>query len=115
MGCDDKQKELDNILTHNEFTFKGTKSTYEHTDKIDFINPRKHKFLLLNRRLKPHRIILLSLLEHDGLLKDNLVSFDLDLLYCKRVLGMEFEFTLIHDRTHRGLPYEPNRQIYIKY
>ena len=23
---------------------------------------------------------------------------------------MEFEFTLIHDRNHRGLPYEPNRQ-----
>ena len=104
-----KAKELNDILTDNQFTFKGAKSTYEHTDKIDFVNPRKHKFLLLNRRLKPHRVILLSLLEHDGLLKDNLVSFDLDLLYCKEA-GLEFESTLIHDRTHRGLPYESNRQ-----
>ena len=78
-----KGKELYNILNDDDFHFKGSKSSYDKLENINFDSHRKHKFLLLNRRLKPHRIILLSLLENHDLLKDNLVSYDLDMLYCK--------------------------------
>ena len=70
-----------------EFRFKGSSSSYESTDSIDFESKRKYKFLNLNRRLKPHRVILLSFLENEGLIKNNLVSYDIDLLYCKEVIN----------------------------
>ena len=45
-------------------------------DEINISKP--NKCLFLNRRLRPHRLILLSLLTNDNLLDDNLVSFDLE-------------------------------------
>ena len=104
-----KGKELYNILNDDDFHFKGSKSSYDKLENINFDSHRKHKFLLLNRRLKPHRIILLSLLENHDLLKDNLVSYDLDMLYCKDV-NRTFEESLISDTTHRNVPYIRNRE-----
>ena len=77
-----KSRELKQILESGNFEFKGGTSTYASTDSIDFDSKRTHKFLCLNRRLKPHRIILLALLENHGLVKDNLVSYDINMLYC---------------------------------
>lgn len=78
-----KARELFEKLQGGEFRFKGSSSSYESTDSIDFESKRKYKFLNLNRRLKPHRVILLSFLENEGLIENNLVSYDIDLLYCK--------------------------------
>ena len=61
-GAMSKGKELYDILNDDHFLFKGSKSSYDKLENIDFDSHRKHKFLLLNRRLKPHRIILLSLI-----------------------------------------------------
>lgn len=104
-----KGKELYNILNDDDFHFKGSKSSYDKLENINFDSHRKHKFLLLNRRLKPHRIILLSLLENHDLLKDNLVSYDLDMLYCKDA-NRTFEESLVSDNTHRNTPYIRNRE-----
>lgn len=76
-----KARELHDRLEGGQHYFKGRLSHYSPTEDIDFDSKRKHKFLYLNRRLKPHRVILLSLLEKDGLLKDNLVSYDVKMLY----------------------------------
>lgn len=46
--------------------------------KNELKNIKKHKYLFLNRRLRPHRLLILSLLAHDSLLDDNLVSFDFE-------------------------------------
>ena len=42
------------------------------------INHKKNKCLFLNRRLRPHRLFILSLLANDNLLDNNLISFDLE-------------------------------------
>ena len=39
---------------------------------------KENKCLFLNRRLRPHRLIILSLLANDSLLENNLISFDFD-------------------------------------
>ena len=77
-----KSRELARILEGNNFQFRnGASSTYLQTEDIDFESKRKVKFNYLNRRLRPHRAVLLSLLESEKLIEDNYVSYDLDLLW----------------------------------
>lgn len=76
-----KSRELARILEGSDYSFKGKKSTYIKTEDIDFESTRKVKFNLLNRRLRPHRLVLLSLLESEKLIENNYVSYDLDLSY----------------------------------
>ena len=77
-----KSRELRRVLNGEGFGFRGSNSsTYIQTEDIDFQSKRKVKFNYLNRRLRPHRLVLLSLLESEKLIEDNYVSYDLDLSY----------------------------------
>lgn len=76
-----KSRELDRILEGESYPFMGKTSSYLKLEDIDFESERKVKFNYLNRRLRPHRAVLLSLLESQKLIDDNHVSYDLDMLW----------------------------------
>ena len=79
-----KQKETNYLLTQDSFfEFNGNKNKSSLMTKTELLlsKNREKKCLILNRRIAPHRIILLSLLENDKLLDSTLASFDLDLSY----------------------------------
>ncbi len=51
---------------------------------------RKHQFVCLNRRIRPHRYAMIAMLHHNNLLENNLVSFSLETgkdLNCMGVKG----------------------------
>jgi hypothetical protein len=66
---------------HEKFSFNGIKNNISFMNEIEFKNnlKRDKKCIILNRRLAPHRIILLSLMENDKLLENTECSFDLSL------------------------------------
>lgn len=72
-----KNFELNNVLYDKKKFDKYKKSSIV-TD-VDLNTPKTKKFLCLNRRLRFHRLLLLSLLENENLLKDSLTSFDMEL------------------------------------
>jgi len=61
-------------LGEQPITFAESSRLYSHKDEI-----RKHKFVCFNRRIRPHRYALIAMLHHNNLLKNNLVSFSLEL------------------------------------
>jgi hypothetical protein len=76
-----KSKELLNIFREENYKFwdniEQINSIVKESD-IDKTKIRKYKFINFNRRLRPHRLILLSLFG-DDFIKNNLVSFDMKL------------------------------------
>ena len=72
------------FLNFNEqLLFKGDELLDDSKSKFfiqknELNNTKKYKYLFLNRRLRPHRLLILSLLSNDSLLDNNLVSFDFD-------------------------------------
>ena len=80
-----KSKETDELLNgKSEMHFNGCTNVNSITQNKDFLSlkNREKKALMLNRRLRPHRLIILSLLQNDKLLDDTLSSFDMgEMLY----------------------------------
>lgn len=76
-----KARELQNIYKNENYKFWDNidqVNTIVGEEDLDSKTIRNNRFLLMNRRLRPHRMLLLSLLGMD-FIKDNLVSFDVDL------------------------------------
>ena len=97
-----KSREIARILEGNDYSFKGKNSTYLKTEDIDFKSKRKVKFNYLNRRLRPHRLVLLSLLESEKLIEDNYVSYDLDLSFHGK--DRNFYEIITQERTIKNKP-----------
>ena len=80
-----KSKETDELLKgKSEMYFNGHTNMNSITKMHDLpkLKNREKKALMLNRRLRPHRLIILSLLQNDKLLDDTLSSFDMsEMLY----------------------------------
>jgi hypothetical protein len=79
-----KGKETVDLMRGNtELSFNGSTNKNSISKTTDYfkIKNRKKKCLMLNRRLRPHRLIILSLLQNDKLLDSTLSSFDMKLLY----------------------------------
>jgi hypothetical protein len=98
-----KRGELKTYFENVEsFSFNGIKNNISFMDEIDFNNnlKREKKCLILNRRLAPHRIILLSLLQSDKLLDNIECSFDLSLAHTDD-LGLD----LANGYTYDSEPY----------
>ena len=80
-----KSKETDELLNgKSEMHFNGCTNMNSITQNTEFLSlkNREKKALMLNRRLRPHRLIILSLLQNDKLLDDTLSSFDMgEMLY----------------------------------
>lgn len=77
-----KKKETTHLLFENNiFEFNGNRNQNSLMNRNDFISAtnRPKKCLILNRRVAPHRVILLSLLQSENLLKDIDYSIDLSL------------------------------------
>ena len=98
----------DLVKGRTELTFSGISNTNSITKLKDIVKlkNREKKCLILNRRLRPHRLILLSLLQSDKLLDDTLSSFDMDLLYTKDA-GLD----LVMGGGYDGNPYIEDQQI----
>lgn len=107
-----KSRELVNVLSGRSHEFKGNVSKYNELDKIDFDSPRKVKFNFLNRRLRPHRVVLLSLLANDNLLNDNHVSYDLDFLWCAH--DTSFYEVYAQERSYSNRPFLEDRDYIAK-
>lgn len=78
-----KSKEMKEIYEGEDYKFWDNieqKNTIVHEHDLDRSIIRKNKFILMNRRLRPHRWALLSLLG-ESFIKENLVSFDSKLFY----------------------------------
>jgi len=75
-----KSKELKEIYDGVDYKFWDDIDQQNSIVKVDDLNSsiRKNKFLLMNRRLRPQRMILLCLLGLD-FIKENLVSYDISL------------------------------------
>jgi hypothetical protein len=78
----EKSKEMYNIYNNVDYNFWRNSDSRPNTivkdEDLDEKNTRKSKFLFFNRRLRPQRMILLSLLG-TSFIKNNNVSFDIDL------------------------------------
>lgn len=64
------------FLTYNNECSVATK------ESVNFNKIREKKFLLFNRRLRPHRVYSISYLNHLNLLNDFLISFDFNTMEC---------------------------------
>lgn len=76
-----KSQELKKIHDGDDYKFWDSidqKNTIVKIEDLNISVIRKNKFLLMNRRLRPHRMILLCLLGLD-FIKNNLVSYDIKL------------------------------------
>jgi len=81
-----KYKIIDDVdfifLNLNEvMLFKGDELNSESNKKYfvkesEIVLPKPKKYLFLNKRLRPHRLVLLCLMAYDGLLDDGMVSFN---------------------------------------
>lgn len=63
--------------------FKGDELNSESNEKYfvkesQIVLQKSKKYLFLNKRLRPHRLILLSLMAYDGLLDNGMVSFNME-------------------------------------
>jgi hypothetical protein len=76
-----KSKEMKEIYEGEDYKFWDDieqKNTIVNEEDLNKNVLRKNKFILMNRRLRPHRWVLLCLLG-ESFIKENLVSFDSDL------------------------------------
>lgn len=78
---------LNFINFNQQLTFKGEElenkeliQYFQNEDDLEIKN-KKNFCLILNRRLRSHRMCLMSLLAHDNKMDDNLISFDLTFGY----------------------------------
>jgi hypothetical protein len=71
-------KRIHNNIEYNFWDHVDNTSTIVKEDDVDMNRIRPHKFLFMNRRLRPQRIILLSLLGSE-FINQNLVSYDMKL------------------------------------
>ena len=79
-----KGKETENLVrgdTNLSFNGVTNKNSLTKVREFPTLKNREKKCLMLNRRLRPHRLIILSLLHYDKLLDDISASFDMDLIY----------------------------------
>ena len=90
------------------FEWNGQKNTNQLMSEYEFLNSknRKYKSLILNRRIAPHRLILLSLLHNSNLLTDVNYSFDLAMSVDTNI-GLE----LVSGTGYDGNPYLKNDKI----
>ena len=98
-----KSRELNGILTSDGILhFNGHRNlnTVVNKDSILDFSLKEKKCLNLNRRLKPHRLIVLSALIHDKLIDDTLSSFDIKMGY-HRDMGLD----LVNGSGHDDEPY----------
>ena len=71
---------LGKLRDYNDSSYKDTNNTFVSEEYIKNGKSRNKKALILNRRLRYHRLYLLSNLAYDNLLDDNLVSFDMEMV-----------------------------------
>ena len=92
-----------------EFTFNGHKNNISFMSEDDFNSnlKREKKCLIYNRRIAPHRVIILSLLQNDDLLKQVSYSIDLSLHYNSNDLGLE----LAKGHNYLKFPYIENEKM----
>lgn len=79
----EKSKELLNIYNESDYKYWKNidqKNSIVSEQDLDESHLRSNKFILMNRRLRPHRFLLLTLLGTD-FFNSNLVSFDMELYY----------------------------------
>lgn len=98
-----KQKETSYLLTQDSFfEFNGNKNESSLMQEHEVLSStnRDKKCLILNRRIAPHRVIILSLLLNDNLLDSTLSSFDLGLSYSEN-LGLD----LVNGTGYNRRPY----------
>lgn len=90
------------------FQFNGHKNNNQLMSEDEFLNSknREYKSLILNRRIAPHRLILLSLLLNDNLVKDVNYSIDLAMADYSDV-GLD----LVTGTGYDGNPYLRNEKI----
>lgn len=91
-GVINKRGETNTILNeHGKYEFNGirNKNTLMTYDDLESSKNRNKKALILNRRIAPHRIITLSLLESDNLLNEVDYSIDFDMYYDPNSLGKD--------------------------
>ena len=107
--CDvnDFQERLTLVNSYEQLHNKGMQllkcndngNTFVSNDEFqDKSKKRKHQFVCLNRRIRPHRYVMISMLHHNNLLENNLVSFSLETgkdLNCMGSKGRPDKDTLI--------------------
>jgi hypothetical protein len=99
-----KSKETRDLLRGKlELNFNGHTNINSITDVRDLpkLKNREKKALMLNRRLRPHRLVILSLLQNDGLLNNTLTSFDMDEMLYTPDAGLD----LVSGGGYDGNPY----------
>lgn len=76
-----KKKETEHLLRESVFEFNGhlNKCSLMNSDELRTTKNKPKKCLIFNRRVAPHRLIILSLLESDKLLESCNYSIDLNL------------------------------------
>jgi hypothetical protein len=75
-----KAKELFEIYNGNETNFNefSNECSIVNYKDINYKNTRKYKFIMLNRRLRPHRIYSICLYHSLGIIDDIMVSYDIN-------------------------------------
>lgn len=99
-----KSKETRDLLRgQTEMHFNGHTNVNSITKTKDLtkLKNRDKKALMLNRRLRPHRLVILSLLQNDGLLDDTLSSFDMNEMLYTPDAGLD----LVSGGGYDGNPY----------
>lgn len=87
----------DNII---EFNGNSNVNTLMSLDEFDTLTNRNKKSLCLNRRLGPHRILIISYLLEQGIFDDTLTSFDINMVH-REDAGMD----LVQGSGHNDEPY----------
>ncbi len=99
-----KSKETRDLLNDvSEMNFNGHTNINSITKTNDLLElkNREKKALMLNRRLRPHRLVILSLLQNDGLLNNTLSSFDMGEMLYTPDAGLD----LVNGGGYDGNPY----------
>ena len=85
-----KRKEVEHLLQESVYEFNGNKNecSLMSVDELKITRNKPKKCLIYNRRLAPHRLIILSLLENFNLLQECEYSFDLS-MWAHGSVGLE--------------------------
>jgi len=103
-----KRGETNTILNdETEYEFNGirNRNTLMNEDDFKESKNRNKKALCLNRRIAPHRVITLSLLENEGLLNQVDYSIDFSMYYDPNMLGLD----IINGNSYYQKPYLENK------
>ena len=98
-----KSKDTNKILFEDnviEFNGNSNINTLMNIDEFDDLTNRDKKCLCLNRRLAPHRLIIISYLINEKLFDDTMTSFDMKMLH-REDAGMD----LVQGSGHNDAPY----------